>query len=187
MVFFNPFTSRDEQLRKYAMLSLLAGARLNGRSPEDLPTTLFTLFEPANDLDDDDSEGEAPGEKLEDIVFKYCLSKGLIVHGGSVVVPLCSNIIPTLPSKKDSHGRRLELHSSSTDDVEDLISFLEEEDDVVPSSTTTETSRITPETTLVAGNNSRRRGNEKRGFHSSRSREERGCDWENFGVDWEEG
>lgn len=48
--YFKSFRISDEPLREYATLSLLAGARLNGRSTEDLPTTLFTMFEPANYL-----------------------------------------------------------------------------------------------------------------------------------------
>ncbi|KAI8566022.1 hypothetical protein RHMOL_Rhmol02G0006800 [Rhododendron molle] len=82
IVFFNPFGSYDDQLREFATLSLSAGAACKGRSPEDLPTTLFTLFEPANELEDDDSEGDTPEEsELEDIVFN-CVSNGLVVHGG---------------------------------------------------------------------------------------------------------
>lgn len=49
-MFFNPFGSYDDQLREFATLSLSAGACCKGRSPEDLPTTLFTLFEPANEV-----------------------------------------------------------------------------------------------------------------------------------------
>lgn len=50
IVFLDPFASHDDQLRKFATLSMLSGPHLKGRSPSGFSRTFFSLFKPANDL-----------------------------------------------------------------------------------------------------------------------------------------
>ncbi|KAF7151813.1 hypothetical protein RHSIM_Rhsim02G0006200 [Rhododendron simsii] len=87
MVFIDPFASHDDQLRKFATLSMLSGPHWKGRSPSGFSRTFFSLFKPANDLVgipyDGDSVEDPPEEyKSEDIVIRD-LSKKLSVYDGS--------------------------------------------------------------------------------------------------------
>lgn len=50
MVFLDPFASHDDQLRKFATLSMSSGPHLKGRTPSGFSRTFFCLFKPANDL-----------------------------------------------------------------------------------------------------------------------------------------
>ncbi|XP_058203162.1 chaperone protein ClpB1-like [Rhododendron vialii] len=82
MVFLDPFASHDDQLRKFATLSMLSGPHLKGRSPSGFSRTFFSLFKPANDLDGDSVEDPPEEYKSEDIVIRD-LSKKLNVYDGS--------------------------------------------------------------------------------------------------------
>ncbi|KAE9449343.1 hypothetical protein C3L33_18733, partial [Rhododendron williamsianum] len=83
MVFLDPFASHDDQLRKFATLSMLSGPHLKGRSPSGFSRTFFSLFKQLMILWDGDSVGDPPEEyKSEDIVIKD-LSKKLSVYDGS--------------------------------------------------------------------------------------------------------